>query len=113
MTKVWMAKSLKPSPDEITEDTNEDFPEDQIEASNESDEASSDLESVETEDLTDMDFSDEFSILKEMQEDMREHFENEYAGEAILGNSRPKKNVSSSLTLWLRKLPYRSISLSN
>ena len=79
------------SPDEITEDTNEDFPEDQIEASNESDEASSDLESVETEDLTDMDFSDEFSILKEMQEDMREHFENEYAGEAILGNSEAEE----------------------
>ena len=34
-----------------------------------------------------MDFSDEFSILKEMQEDLREHFEREYEGEAQLGNS--------------------------
>ena len=36
---------------------------------------------------TDLDFSDEFAVLKEMQEDMREHFENEFEGEAQLGNS--------------------------
>ena len=39
----------------------------------------------------DMDFSDEFSILKEMQEDLREHFEREYEGEAQLGNSEAEE----------------------
>jgi RNA polymerase sigma-54 factor len=34
-----------------------------------------------------MDFSDEFAILKEMQEDLKEHFEREYEGEAQLGNT--------------------------
>ena len=35
----------------------------------------------------DMDFSDEFAILKEMEEDLREHYDREYEGEAKLGNS--------------------------
>ena len=39
------------------------------------------------EDLLDMDFSDEFAALKEMEEDLREHYEREYEGEAKLGNS--------------------------
>ena len=38
-------------------------------------------------DSEDLDFSDEFAILKEMQEDLKEHFEREYEGEAQLGNS--------------------------
>ena len=46
-----------------------------------------DLDSTNAEDINDMDFSDEFAILKEMQEDLKEHFEREYEGEAQLGNS--------------------------
>ena len=44
-----------------------------------------------------MDFSDEFAILKEMQEDLKEHFEREYEGEAQLGNSEAedKRKFSS------------------
>ena len=37
--------------------------------------------------IEDLDFSDEFAILKEMEEDLREHFENEFEGEAKLGNT--------------------------
>ncbi len=33
-----------------------------------------------------MDFSDEFAVLNEMEEDLREHFDAEYEGEAQLGN---------------------------
>ncbi len=44
-----------------------------------------------SEDLTDLDFSDEFSALREMQEDLREHFEREYEGEAQLGNSEAEE----------------------
>ena len=38
-----------------------------------------------------MDFTDEFAILKEMQEDLKEHFEREYEGEAQLGNSEAEE----------------------
>ena len=34
--------------------------------------------------IEDLDFTDEFAILKEMEEDLREHFENEFEGEAKL-----------------------------
>ena len=43
-----------------------------------------------------MDFSDEFAILKEMQEDLKEHFEREYEGEAQLGNSEAEEKESFS-----------------
>ena len=79
----------EPSPDEVQESTNDEFGEDPAEA-----EASTTTETEEStelesngEDLTDMDFTDEFAILKEMEEDLREHYDREYEGEAKLGNS--------------------------
>ena len=85
---------LEPSPDEIEPDGPEEFPEDpptETEAkepeSEDSETKSLDSETENSDDLTDLDFSDEFAVLKEMQEDMREHFENEFEGEAQLGNS--------------------------
>jgi len=78
----------EPSPDEPENESSEEFPEDppsEKEVKNEDSEQKNEAESGE--DVQDLDFSDEFAILKEMQEDMREHFENEYDGEAILGNS--------------------------
>jgi len=41
-----------------------------------------------TENLEEMDFDDEFAVLNEMQEDLREHYEAEYEGEAQLANSQ-------------------------
>ena len=88
------AEEQEPSPDEIEPDTSEEFPEDppsETEAKEsepeDSESKSSDSETENPDDLTDLDFSDEFAVLKEMQEDMREHFENEFEGEAQLGNS--------------------------
>ena len=77
------------SPDEIENEEIEEFPEEEKEVpdSKEETEEETDLEQNDGEDLNDMDFSDEFSILNEMQEDLREHFESEYEGEAKLGNS--------------------------
>ena len=79
----------EPSPDEVQENTDDEFGEDPAEA-----EASTTTETEEStelesngEDLTDMDFTDEFAILKEMEEDLREHYDREYEGEAKLGNS--------------------------
>ena len=46
-----------------------------------------DLDPKDTDDINDLDFSDQFSILKEMEEDLRDHYESEYGGEAKLGNS--------------------------
>ena len=59
-----------------------------------------------------MDFSDEFAILKEMQEDLKEHFEREYEGEAQLGNTEAEDKENSSLTL-VSKLPFRNTYLIN
>jgi len=80
---------VEPSPDEVHEQEADDFP-DEIE--NPSDKESKeeidfDIDAKESSDSEDLDFSDEFAILKEMQEDLKEHFEREYEGEAQLGNS--------------------------
>ena len=83
------ADTNEPSPDEIESEEVEEFPEEEKEKpdSKEETEEDTDLEQKDGEDLNDMDFSDEFSILNEMEEDLREHFESEYEGEAKLGNS--------------------------
>jgi RNA polymerase sigma-54 factor len=86
------AEVNEPSPDEVEEQQSEEFPEDQPEAEAKEDKSDEvDIDSKESENLDDLDFSDEFSILKEMQEDMREHFESEYEGEAKLGNSEAEE----------------------
>jgi len=86
------AEVNEPSPDEVEEQQPEEFPNDQPEAEAREDKADEvDIDSKESENLDDLDFSDEFSILKEMQEDMREHFESEYEGEAKLGNSEAEE----------------------
>ena len=78
------------SPDEIE---TEEFPEEKNEATESSEETNEEieLEQNQIEDLDDLDFSDEFAILKEMEEDLREHFESEYEGEAKLGNSEAEE----------------------
>tara|TARA_B100001248_G_scaffold261731_1_gene253926 strand:+ start:1172 stop:2716 length:1545 start_codon:yes stop_codon:yes gene_type:complete len=83
------ADTNEPSPDEIESEDAEEFPEEKKEEldSKEETEEDTDLEQKDGDDLNDMDFSDEFSILNEMEEDLREHFESEYEGEAKLGNS--------------------------
>ena len=87
------ANETEPSPEEEHADS-EDFPEDVQSAEKETsedkekqDELETDLDDGVGEDIQDMDFSDEFAILKEMEEDLREHYEREYEGEAKLGNS--------------------------
>jgi len=84
------ADNPEPSPDEEKGDETEEFPDDPEDASESGDtglDPDEDWGDDVPEDLMDMDFSDEFSILQEMQEDLREHFEREYEGEAQLGNS--------------------------
>ena len=86
------AEVNEPSPDEVEEPQHDEFPEEKPESEAKDDSGDDiDIESKENEDLDDLDFSDEFSILKEMQEDMREHFESEYEGEAKLGNSEAEE----------------------
>ena len=87
------SNEVEPSPDELQDQDGEEFTDD-IESSKESEnseESDFDLESNEAENIGDMDFSDEFAILKEMQEDLKEHFEREYEGEAQLGNSEAEE----------------------
>ena len=95
------------SPDEIENEEIEEFPEEEKEVpdSTEETEEETDLEQNDGEDLNDMDFSDEFSILNEMEEDLREHFESEYEGEAKLGNSEADEKENS-----FRFLGYRNFS---
>ena len=82
------AEEVEPSPEENEGSEVEDFPDDPQSTENETEkETQDDLEEGKDEDLLDMDFSDEFAILKEMEEDLREHYEREYEGEAKLGNS--------------------------
>ena len=86
------AEVSEPSPDEPEENSDEEFGDDPAENDPEANSTKETEEGVELEDnagedLTDMDFSDEFAILKEMEEDLREHYEREYEGEAKLGNS--------------------------
>ena len=76
------------SPDENQEGEGEEFPEDPEVSNQVEDNAEGDSDSEEkAEELIDMDFTDEFAILKEMEEDLREHYDREYEGEAKLGNS--------------------------
>jgi RNA polymerase sigma-54 factor len=82
------AEEVEPSPEENESNEVEDFPDDPKSTENETEkETQDDLEAGKDEDLEDLDFSDEFAILKEMEEDLREHYEREYEGEAKLGNS--------------------------
>ena len=92
---------VEPSPDEVHEQEVDDFPD---EVENPGDEQSKeeidfDIDAKESSDSEDLDFSDEFAILKEMQEDLKEHFEREYEGEAQLGNSDAEEKGSFSLIL--------------
>ena len=84
------SNEVEPSPDEVQDQDAEEFPEnsENLKDSESSEESDFDLDSKDSEDISDMDFSDEFAILKEMQEDLKEHFEREYEGEAQLGNSK-------------------------
>jgi len=85
------AEEPTPTPEESKEGEQEEFPEDPGESDkekeSESPEASLEEGTESPEDLLDLDFSDEFAALKEMEEDLREHYEREYEGEAKLGNS--------------------------
>ena len=84
----------EPSPDEQVDSGNDELGDDlPQEATAEADAgADSDDDWDEpAEDLMDLDFEDEFSVLREMQEDLREHFEREYEGEAQLGNSEAEE----------------------
>jgi RNA polymerase sigma-54 factor len=75
----------EPSPDESTDQEENEFGDSEPEPESSTD--NDDDWEEPTEDLMDLDFSDEFSVLQEMQEDLREHYEREYEGEAQLGNS--------------------------
>lgn len=84
-------ESLDAEVEELSSEENEsaeidEFQEEVQKKEPETDEQS-DLESKDSDDINDLDFSDQFSILKEMEEDLRDHYENEYGGEAKLGNS--------------------------
>ncbi len=83
------SEEREPSPDEIENDSNEEFPEEPpAEAEiKDSEVQENDADGESPDDPMDLDFSDEFAVLNEMQEDMREHFENEFEGDAQLGNS--------------------------
>lgn len=87
------SNEVEPSPDEMEDQSSEEFPDDKDgeKESDAPDENDFDLESKESDEISDMDFSDEFAILKEMQEDLKEHFEREYEGEAQLGNSEAEE----------------------
>ena len=62
------------------------------------------MDSNSSEDISDMDFSDEFAILKEMQEDLKEHFEREYEGKHNSEIQKQKKNGNSFLTPCVRNI---------
>lgn len=80
------ANEVEPSPDEIESEKTDEFSEENS-GEPESKDTDTDSESDGVEDLQDLDFTDEFAILKEMEEDLREHYENEFDGEAKLGNT--------------------------
>jgi RNA polymerase sigma-54 factor len=82
------ASEVEPSPDELEVDKVDEFPEEPgSELEGKDSDKEQDIESENQEELQDLDFSDEFAILKEMEEDLREHFESEFEGEAKLGNT--------------------------
>ena len=86
-------EELEPSPDEVSDNEDSEF-DDLSDETREAEETSTDNEEdwdETAEDLMDLDFSDEFSVLQEMQEDLREHYEREYEGEAQLGNSEAEE----------------------
>ena len=87
------AENSEPSPDEIS-----DSQENELETPTDTDDESAENAQEGEEDwdepaeeLMDLDFSDEFSVLQEMQEDLREHYQREYEGEAQLGNSEAEE----------------------
>ncbi len=85
------ADASEPSPDEINEPEDE-FGDEPVET--DSADPSTEMEDdwdEPAEDLMDLNFEDEFSVLREMQEDLREHYEHEYEGEAQLGNSEAEE----------------------
>ena len=87
----------EPSPDEQLDSGDElgdDSPKEET-ADNEATADSDDDWDEPAEDLMDLDFEDEFSVLREMQEDLREHFEREYEGKPSLEIPRQKKKESS------------------
>ena len=81
------SEEVEPSPDELELEKGEDFPDDPSTSKDEENNSETEI----SEDLQDLDFSDEFAVLKEMEEDLREHFENEFSGEAQLGNSEAQE----------------------
>jgi len=82
------ANEVEPSPDEIESEKTDEFSEENSgEPESKDKDTDTDSESDGVEDLQDLDFTDEFAILKEMEEDLREHYENEFDGEAKLGNT--------------------------
>ena len=91
------AEDTEPSPDEITEEQGndlEDSPAEQDSANETSQDSDEDWDEP-VEDLTDLDFSDEFSVLQEMQEDLREHYERSMRGRHNWGIPKPRKKESS------------------
>jgi RNA polymerase sigma-54 factor len=85
------AEESEPTPEETKDAEQEEFPDDLNETKKdeggENVESGLEEEKEPAEDILDLDFSDEFAALKEMEEDLREHYEREYEGEAKLGNS--------------------------
>ncbi len=84
------AEEVEPSPDEIEVEKTDEFPEEitpEPEGKEKESEKESDSEPEIQDEVQDLDFSDEFAVLKEMEEDLREHYENEFEGEAKLGNT--------------------------
>jgi len=83
----------EPTPDEPTEQEDElanDPNEEKLDDTSNLSENEEDWEEK-ADNLMDLDFEDEFSVLREMQEDLREHYEHEYAGEAQIGNSEAEE----------------------
>ena len=100
------SEEVEPSPDELELEKGEDFPDDPSTSKDEENNSETEI----SEDLQDLDFSDEFAVLKEMEEDLGEHFENEFSGEAQLGNSEAQEKRKFSLTHSLLKPLFKSIS---
>ena len=80
------ASEVEPSPDELEVEKVDEFLEEPG-TQPEGKDSEQEIESDNQEEIQDLDFSDEFAILKEMEEDLREHFESEFEGEAKLGNT--------------------------
>ena len=86
-------EELELSPDETPDAQDDEFADSPSENDDSAENVSDSDEDWDdpVEDLMDLDFSDEFSVLQEMQEDLREHYEREYEGEAQLGNSEAEE----------------------